>query len=709
MDKKDEFNLDEFKDLLNDVPDAGDFDLESIIAEVEGRAPAKPKAEPVHSEPVHSEPAPAAAEPVREQPPVKTAPKTRDKAVPAEPDAAPEAEPEDPRAARIAAREAKAAEHEQKAAEKRAEKRAKREEKLAEREEKQAEKAAKAAAAPQKEKAERVSRKQARAARIAAEQEEENEDIEVLDPDQSFRVFRRRSRGLNARSILVLILAAAADIVANPTLGIGSLLVLQILAILIGVDIFSLGFSELFHGRPCRETLVSVAIVAAILHSVSLLVFPEQNGVTTPYIAASILMLYAMMREDRGRYAARARSYKAVAQADQLLAVYSHYDDVDDACRAAKGPLFNKNDFLTELERPDTVDRFSMIYAPLALALSIIFALVSSLGRGEPVRFFWAFSSITIVAAPIGLLCAFGAGYKNIARRLLASGAALAGARQANLLRGTEEVVLAENDLFPTGSIELESIKAVGQLDETRILSCAAALADAAGLELGRALSEAARAHSALPLTAHDLRVVDGGLTGHVGSSYMVLGTGALMVNMGVTIPAERDSQVAMYLLADNQLAGVITLRYLPTKHTYKAMRLMRRMHMNAVIAARDFNVSPAMVEEEFDLRRGFADQPDPAGVARLLDPRYAKGDAPAAVLTREGAGPFMQVLRCADKLAGAVRSALTLSTFAGLFGMLIVFYLVFQNQAAALPVQHLLLYLLIWYIPVFVINQQTH
>lgn len=320
------------------------------------------------------------------------------------------------------------------------------------------------------------------------------------------------------------------------------------------------------------------------------------------------------------------RSYKAVAQADRLLAVYSHYDDVDDACRAAKGPLFNKNDFLTELERPDTVDRFSMIYAPLALALSIIFALVSSLGRGEPVRFFWAFSAITIVAAPIGLLCAFGAGYKNIARRLLASGAALAGARQANLLRGTEEVVLAENDLFPTGSIELESIKAVGQLDETRILSCAAALADAAGLELGRALSEAARAHSALPLTAHDLRVVDGGLTGHVGSSYMVLGTGALMVNMGVTIPAERDSQVAMYLLADNQLAGVITLRYLPTKHTYKAMRLMRRMHMNAVIAARDFNVSPAMVEEEFDLRRGFADQPRPGGRCPSARPALCQG-----------------------------------------------------------------------------------
>ncbi len=374
MDRNDDMNLDELKDLLSDVPDDGGFDLESIIAEVEGRAPAaptpEPEPEPAKAAPVHT------AEPAREPSPAQTAPKVKTapktKAAPVEPDTAPEAESEDPRAARIAAREAKAAEHEQKAAEKRAERRAKREEKLAEREEKQAEKAA---AAPKKEKAERVSRKQARAERLAAEQEEENEDIEVLDPDQSARVFRRRSAGLNARSILVLILAAAAaylslapsftqlplpsviDIVANPTLGIGALLLLQLLAMLIGVDIFSMGFSELLHGRPCRETLVSVAIIAAILHSVSLIVFPEQNGVTTPYIAATILLLYAMMREDRARYAARSRSYKAVAQADRPIAVYSHYDEVDDACRAAKGPLFNKNDFLTELERPDTVDR----------------------------------------------------------------------------------------------------------------------------------------------------------------------------------------------------------------------------------------------------------------------------------------------------------------------------------------------------------------
>ena len=204
------------------------------------------------------------------------------------------------------------------------------------------------------------------------------------------------------------------------------------------------------------------------------------------------------------------------------------------------------------------------------------------------------------------------------------------------------------------------------------------------------------------------MRLVEGGVTGAVGTSRIVLGTAALMVKMGIPIESGHKGQINMYLVVDNALAGVLTMRYQTTKNTYKAMRLMRHMHMNAVLAVRDFNISPAMIEEEFDLRRGFADQPDPAGVDRLLNPNYAKGDAPAAILTREGAGPFMQVLRGADKLAGAVRSALTLGTFAGLLGMLIVFYLLYQNAADALPVMNILLYQLIWYIPVFIITQQT-
>ena len=721
MDRKDDMDLESLKNMLSDVPDTDEFDLDSIIAEVSGQAPAKaaePKITAEPEKPVEPQPAPA-AETKAEEP--KTAPrnkkdKTAKKA--AETAAAEHESVEEAREARIAAREQKMEERERRTAQKIAERQARREAKLAEKE--AAEKAAEQqeiveeAAAEEASRKASISRKQARAARIAADQAEEEEDIKLVDPEVAMHAARRRSGILSFRSLLVLILAAAAAYLSfapsfeNPTIGIGALAALQILALLIGIDVFGNGFSSLLHGRPARGTLVSFAALASLLHCASLLVFPDQGGVAVPYTAVSILLLYAEMREARGRSLAQARSYRAVCEAEQPLAVYSHYDSEIDACNAVKCPLYDASSFLTEIERPDTVDRFSLIYTPIALALAIVLSLVASFNCGEPVRFFWAFSAILSVSAPVGLLCAFGASYKNTASRLLRSGAAIAGARQANLLRGTEKVMLLENDLFSTGSIELEAIDNLGRITDEQILGCAAALTESAGLELGRVLTDTTKERFGITFTARDVRLVEGGVTGAIGTSRIVLGTAALMVKMGIPIESGHKGQINMYLVVDNALAGVLTMRYQTTKNTYKAMRLMRRMHMNAVLAVRDFNISPAMVEEEFDLRRGFADQPDPAGVDRLLNPNYAKGDAPAAILTREGAGPFMQVLRGADKLAGAVRSALTLGTFAGLLGMLIVFYLLYQNAADALPVMNILLYQLIWYIPVFIITQQT-
>ena len=85
------------------------------------------------------------------------------------------------------------------------------------------------------------------------------------------------------RSVIVLILAAAAaylslapsfdvlplpvvlDAVENPGIGIGVLLLLQFIALFLGVDVFGMGFNSLFHGAPDRASLVSFAIVASLL------------------------------------------------------------------------------------------------------------------------------------------------------------------------------------------------------------------------------------------------------------------------------------------------------------------------------------------------------------------------------------------------------------------------------------------------------------
>ncbi len=574
----------------------------------------------------------------------------------------------------------------------------------------------------------KLSRKERKAAKRAAElEEEEEEDIDVRDPMEASQALRKQGMWLSFRSLIVLVIAVAAaylsiaprfevlplplvfDVNKNPSVAIGALILLQFAALFIGIDVFGMGFSSLFHGAPDRASLVSFAILAGLLYAASIIVLDNETGVEIPYIALNILMLYASMRDERGRLHAQSRAYKAISGAQDPKAVYSHYDSEDESYRAVKGPLHDGQAFILELERADTVDRFSMVYVPLALVGSIVLAGIASWGNNDPMRMFWALSALLSVSAPVGMLCAFGASYKNVSKKLQSHGAAIAGARQAQILRGTEEVVLSETDLYPAGSVSLDSMQNLSSIADGKVLACAAALTEAAGLELGRVLSETTKERYGMTFTARNVKVVDGGITGRIGASNVVVGSAALMVKMGVRTKASQDDNASLYLVIDNTLAGIFSLRYEPTKNTYQAMRLMRRMHMNAVLAARDFNISPAMVEQEFELHRGFADQPDVAAAERLLDPDYTKGDSPAAILSEDGAGPFMKVLRYADKLAGAVRSALTLSAVAGIFGMAIVFYLVFNNSAEAIPVMNLLLYNLIWYIPVFLIVLQTH
>ena len=79
MDRKDDMDLESLKNMLSDVPDTDEFDLDSIIAEVSGQAPAKaaepmPKAEAEPEKPVEPQPAPA-AETKAEEP--QTAPRNK--------------------------------------------------------------------------------------------------------------------------------------------------------------------------------------------------------------------------------------------------------------------------------------------------------------------------------------------------------------------------------------------------------------------------------------------------------------------------------------------------------------------------------------------------------------------------------------------------------------------------------------------------------
>ena len=583
-----------------------------------------------------------------------------------------------------------------------------------------------AAMTEEDEKEEKLSRRERRQLEKARRKEEERardqeDEIEIRDPHQAQRVCKRRAKNLARRSIFVLILGAVATYITvgggmglpmpevlqyaeHPYLAIMTLMLLQFVSMFAGLDIVGTGVYNLFTLKADRSSLVVLSLIASLIHGMTIITFKWAGWL--PYCAVSIILLFAQMQEEKARMSGRYRAYKAATLGDRPTGVYAHQDGRDHARRVVKSRMADTTDFLREMERPDQIDYFERIYAPLAIVASIVFAAVASFGCGKPTQFFWSLSAILSISAPLGVLCAFGAPYRNVSRKLLSEGAALASARQAGRLCRMKEAVLRDGDLFPAGSITVEEIRNFGSYSAEKLLAYASAVTAGQGLEISRVLSESLREQYGRPVRASNVvHYESGGMSADIGGDSVLVGTASFLSRMGLPVSDASNIENGVYVVINSQIAGLISLAYHPTAQTYGAIHALERIKIRPVIAAQDFNISPAMVESMFEMKHGMTDAVDPARIPEIIAPRYTAKDRVCAILSKDGAMPYVTVQQAARKLVSALRSNLLIGTIAGVCGMLLMFYLTFKGAAEAVEPKNVLLYLLLWYVPVFVIS----
>lgn len=578
---------------------------------------------------------------------------------------------------------------------------------------------------PRMSRRERKKREKARRAEKERELDRE-EEIEIRNPREAQRFCKRRAKNLARRSVFVLILGLIALYITvasgmglplpsmlqyadHAYLTIMTLMIIQFLSMFIGLDVVGNGMYNLFKLRPDRSTLVVFSLVASLVHGMTIILFQWSGWL--PYCAVSILLLFAQMQEEKARVSGRYRAYKAAALSECPMGVYAHQDGRDHVRRAVKYRMPDLTGFLREMERNDKIDNFERVYAPLAIVAAFVFAAVSSFGTGDPTRFCWALSAILAISAPFGILCAFGAPYRNVSRKLLTEGAALASARQAEQLHRVKQAVLRDGDLFPAGSITVDEIVNFGSYSEDKLLAYAAAVASEPGLEVGRVLSEALREKYGRPVRATNVTSYEsGGLSADIGADSVLVGTSAFLTKLGIHLHGAEDMNIGsgIYVVINSQVAGEIKLTYHAIAQTYGALHGLRRLKIKPMIAAQDFSISPSMVESMFEVKHGIVGAVDPSRIPEINNPRYAAKDHVCAILSKDGAIPYTMVQQAADKLVSTMRTNLVIGTIAGVCGMALMFYLTFKGAAEAVEPKNVLLYLLLWYVPVWIVNQTS-
>lgn len=519
------------------------------------------------------------------------------------------------------------------------------------------------------------------------------------------RKFQRRKSGLfsalTTSLIPVVLLAAEQYGVEVPMWsgdpGFQSIVVLVCLAatMLLCRDVFFSAISMLKRKRMVGEFLVALSAIVSAGDCVACLVLPSRSTVS-PYGAVACLALvfaqWGISRESRGMY----DTLRAAAVDDEPP--YLVTDTQRGACKQ-QGAVPG---FYTAVMRDHETVLWQTALLPVILMASVVFAGLSSFGQDRGADFLLNWSAVLAAGATFSLPLCWGLPFSSLARHLRDIGCAVAGWHGAEKISRSRSMIVTDTDLFPPGTIQLNGIKIYGE-ERKKVMSYAATMARCAGSGLERLFDGLLRGELGQYETAYDFSFYEeGGYSAAIHGESVLLGTASFMRKMDVRLPGDIKLKTGIFLALDCHLVAVFAVKYNPAENVDFALRMMRQNHILPILAARDPNITPALLKRKFH-KQVRVEYPDLTTRVALSEAEKDR-DLPRALLFREGLLPYAETVVGSRRMCKVVRQATVLSLIGSVAGTLLAFYLVSQNAYDLLRPLMLEVFLLLWVLPVLLL-----
>lgn len=477
------------------------------------------------------------------------------------------------------------------------------------------------------------------------------------------------------------------------------LAVVLLLVCVLGRSVFVRGFRALRHGRCTGELLTSLAALVTLADCLSAPLLSGRSAVP-PYAAAVsagfLFALWGGQRLGRGRY----DTFRTAAMEDPPYLI-------TDIPRGACKQRGRAEGFYTCASRADAASRWQAALLPVVLTASVVFAGLSSFGgQGRPQNFLLNWSAILTAGASFALPLAYALPFSRLARRLQKTGCAVAGYDGAERISRGRCLILTDTDLFPPGTISLNGMKTYGET-LGKVVSYAATLARASGCGLERLFDGLLRSEGGTYENLTDFSFYEeGGFSGNIRGETVLMGTASFLRKMEVRLPGNLKLHTGIFLAVDRQLIAVFAVKYQPSENVDWALRLLRRNRILPILAARDPNLTPTLLKRKFS--KGVKVEYPPLSDRVALSEQEGAQGLPRALLYREGLLPYADAAVGGRRLCRAVRRSTFFSLLGSVSGTLLAFYLTFLGAYDLLTPLSLLVFLLLWTLPVLLLTDWT-
>ena len=447
-----------------------------------------------------------------------------------------------------------------------------------------------------------------------------------------------------------------------------------------------------FADHPCSAAfLCGVSAIAAALDCLTMPFFPGRS-MAEPYGAVACL---ALLSAKVGSSLESHGVYDAFHAAGLSRNPSYLVTDTVNGARKRRGGVTG---FYTAALSQNFSHRSQTLFLPVMLAASLVFAALSSVGQERGWDFFLNWSAILAAGATLVLPLCWGLPWARLASRLKNSGAAVAGWRGAEQLARKRKMIVTDSDLFPPGSVRITDTR-IYEEDMPTVVSITASVIRESGCGLERVFDDLLKSEGGNYLPVRDFHFYeDGGFSGTIQENKILLGTSSFLRKMSVRFPGDFYFPMGLYLSIDGELSATFALKYDAMENVDYALRLMRRNHVTAILAARDPNLTPKLLQRVFR-RKIDVEYPGLNNRIALSDMRKSR-DLPRGLLFREGLPPYAEMVTGSMRLRAGVRRATLLSLFGSAVGTLLAFYLVYQAKYYLFSPLNLLLFLLLWTAP---------
>ena len=473
---------------------------------------------------------------------------------------------------------------------------------------------------------------------------------------------------------------------------------------LLGYDAFLSGFISLFRGRPEMDTLCSFACLFTLADGIVLALNQSER---LPFSAAALAGLYFLLLGMYHKKCALRLSCRTAAASASPYRVtldegkWNGRDTYSKWSGDAAG-------FGSQIQMEDGAQRIYRRFCPILLIGAAGYSVYTAITRLDTAL--WCASAVFTAVAALGSAIAYGRSFHLAARRLNQSGAALAGWPGIVGSRRADRVLITDTDLFPPGYVELNGFKVLGDFPMERVVAYTATIIRDSGSGLTKLFHDYLRTLGGLMRNSERLCCYEGGgLSATIRGDQVLVGSAAFMNLMEIPLPAGLNVKNAVFCAINGELAGIFALNYFLPDTVFPALDAIIRENVGPVLATRDFNLIPAMLQQRFKLSADRMDFPPVERRRELSAPDQPHGDTLAAILCREGLYPFAEAVVCAKRLRKATRIGALLCCVSSALCLLLTGYLVYMSAYGSLSPLNLLLYLLMWLLPVWLLSAWTH